>query len=93
MRLVAVSTDDADGCRAMQVLVGDDMRIFRDPEAQIIGALGLREIDSPTGRVVSRPAVFVIDARGIVRYRYVSRDAEDRPKAALLLLAAESLHT
>jgi peroxiredoxin len=75
----------------MCALVGDAIQILRDPDGSVIESLGLREIDVPTGRVVARPAVFVIDALGFVRYRYVSRDAEDRPKAALLLLAAESL--
>jgi peroxiredoxin len=89
--IVALSTDTVPNLTTMDGLVGDAIDVYCDPCARTIQALGLLETDGDTGRLVARPTAFVIDALGQVRYRYVSRNAEDRPKAALLLLAAESL--
>lgn len=42
-------------------------------------------------RPVSLPAVFLVDDSGIVRYHYIGRAPEDRPRTELLLLAAEHM--
>jgi hypothetical protein len=64
---------------------------MRDPNADAIRRFGLADVDEQVPHLIARPAAFVIDAAGIVRYRYVSRTPDDRPTTALLLLAAESL--
>jgi peroxiredoxin len=74
-------------------LTRDDLTILSDPEATAIAAVGLSDRDEEVEHVIARPAVFVIDGAGHVRYRYVGRDPEDRPLPALLLLAIESLAT
>lgn len=42
----------------------------------------------PKGRPIARPAAFVIDGEGVIRYRYVGDDPRDRPSADELLTAA-----
>lgn len=36
---------------------------------------------------VARPSVFIVDKRGIVRYRYIGKDYTDRPSIKSLLQA------
>ncbi len=65
--------------------------LYRDPGARQIMALGLEDTDDEVEHLIAKPSAFVVDREGIVRYRYVGRREDDRPKTALLLLAAESL--
>jgi peroxiredoxin len=88
-RLLAVSTDSSAGCTAMRAETGGAIDIVSDPRADFIARLGLTDSDPLVTQRIAQPAVFVIDVDGIVRYRYISRSAEDRPKTALLLLAVE----
>jgi hypothetical protein len=53
--------------------------------------LGLEDTDPEVDHFIARPSVFIVDAEGTVRYRYLSRSPEDRPKVELLLLAVERL--
>lgn len=75
----------------MRALTGDSIALVADPAAALIGRLRLATEDVEVDHLIARPATFVIDHSGVVRYRYLSRAPEDRPKAALLLLAAEQL--
>jgi hypothetical protein len=74
-------------------LVGDAIVVLADHGASAIECLGLREVDAETSRIVARPTVYLVDGSGVVRYRYVGKTIEDRPKTALLLLGVESLTT
>lgn len=67
------------------------INLYRDPDARQITTLGLDDRDEEVMHTIARPSAFVVDDAGIVRYRYVGSREDDRPKAALLLLAAESL--
>lgn len=67
------------------------IRLYRDPNARQITALGLDDRDDEVEHIIARPSALVIDRHGIIRYRYIGTQEDDRPKAALLLLAAESL--
>lgn len=88
---MAVSADDAAGCAAMRALTRGKIEIVADPFAAFIARLGLAASDSQVDHRIARPATFVVDAAGMVRYRYIGRSPDDRPKVALLLLAAERL--
>lgn len=91
VRLTAISADDVAGANDMRMDTGDAVDVFSDPDATAIRQLGLEDHDQKVDHVIARPAVFIVDSAGIVRYRYVSRSASDRPTRALLVLAAESL--
>lgn len=77
--------------RAMCAELGDRLVICADPGATAIAELGLADRDDDVPHVISRPATYVVDQAGIVRYRYLGRAPEDRPRAELLLLGVESL--
>jgi hypothetical protein len=66
------------------------IELFRDPEARWIRAIS-RYDPGEHEHLAALPAMFAIDEGGQVRYRYLSRNAGDRPSTALLLLAAESI--
>ena len=90
-RLTAISADDIVGANHMCVETGGAIEILSDPCATAIQQLGLADRDDKAAHIIARPAVYIIDAAGVVRYRYISRSASDRPTIALLALAAESL--
>jgi peroxiredoxin len=91
MRLVAISADDIDDVLRMDALTCHQMRIVADFAGKSIDRFGLTATDDEVSHPIARPAVFVVDDNAVVRYTYVSRDASDRPKPALIFLAAESL--
>lgn len=90
-RLIAVSADDFVGANDMRTDTADAIEVLCDPGASAIRELGLEDRDEQVDHIIARPAVFLIDSEGTVRYRYISRSASDRPTSALLILAAESL--
>ena len=90
--LVAISADDFVGANDMCNDLGGALNIYSDPDASAIRELGLSDRDELVDHLIARPAVFIVDADGIVRYRYVSRSPADRPTSALLALGAESLN-
>ncbi len=92
VRVVAISADDVVGANDMCNDIGGVIDVLSDPASSAIQRLGLGDHDDMVDHIIARPAVFVIDSEGIVRYRYVSRSATDRPTSALLALAAESLN-
>jgi peroxiredoxin len=89
--VIAISADTAEDARRMGHTTGDTLIVLADPCADLIRRVGLADQDDEVNHLIARPAAFVIDDRGVVRYRYVSRSASDRPTAALISLAAESL--
>ena len=87
--LIAVSADDLSLCQALREATGGAIEIVSDRGARFITGLELVTSDPNADHPIAQPAVFIVDGDGVVRYRYVSRSADDRPKIALLLLAAE----
>jgi peroxiredoxin len=64
-------------------LVGIDRYGVRDPDShEKLKAVGVTRL--------SKPAAFVIDDMGVVRYKYVGKNASDRPKNEDLLKAIAS---
>lgn len=75
----------------MRDLVGDSLTILVDPGGRAIAELGLCEVDADTGKTAARPSAFLVDAQRTVRYRYIGKAADDRPKNALLMLGIETM--
>ncbi len=65
--------------------------VLSDPARTVIGAYGVRHDDEPEGRAAARPALFLIDRAGMVRYAHVGEHARDRPAIGAVLLALESM--
>lgn len=90
-RVIAISADEPAGCRAAQAATGGAITLVSDTAARFIAALDLATSDPQVQHLIAMPATFLVDADGVTQYRYLSRSADDRPKPALLLLAAERL--
>lgn len=89
--LMAVSADPPYLAGVVQSESDGRILVLSDQDASVIRSYGVPDRDDSVPHVIARPSAFVIDAAGVVRYRYIGRSAEDRPRPALLLLAVESL--
>lgn len=89
--VVAISADDFVGANDMCNDLGGVIDVYSDPDATAIHGLGIPDRDEHVDHIIARPAVYIVDDDGIVRYRYISRSPMDRPTSALLALGAESL--
>lgn len=89
--VLAISTDTPDDVRAMLERTDDSFPIISDGTGDLIRELDLVDPFEFRPVPVSLPAVYLIDGTGVVRFHYVGRSPDDRPRLELLLLAAESL--
>ncbi len=49
--------------------------LLSDPEGELIKQYGVWDAEGE----IARPAIFVVDGEGVVRYAYVGEDFADRP--------------
>ncbi len=95
--ILAVSVDDRDGMRRMiERVYGEDepepdFVALSDPDHAVIDRYGLFNPDAPPNRPVPHPATYVIDKRGVVRYRFVEVDYRVRPSNEDVLAALAGL--
>lgn len=73
----------------MQSLVQGAISIYRDRDGDVIRSLGLLDQSERREHPVARPTTIFVDASGMIQGMVTARNAEDRPRAELLLLAAE----
>ncbi|MBT3350378.1 MAG: peroxiredoxin family protein [Nitrospinaceae bacterium] len=73
--VIAVSTDDELKILKSSRELGVRFRLISDVERRVIG---LFDVLHPKQRI-ARPATFIIDKRGRIRYRYIGKDYSDRP--------------
>lgn len=91
VKVVAISTDATDDIKAMLERTRCSFPILSDSTGDLVRELDLVDPFEFRTTPVSLPAVFLIDGTGVVRFHYVGRSPDDRPRLELLLLAAESL--
>ena len=61
-----------------------------DPAGRACSIYGVhRQLVVVRGEWVSSPAIFVIDLKGIITYRYVGKDEFDRPSAGTIIEEVE----
>lgn len=92
MRPVAISVDTPDVSRALCGKAGYTFTILSDPKAEVIRRYDLlHAAGGPDGGDISRPAEFLVDARGIVRWVNFTEDIRVRAKADEMLAVANSI--
>ena len=79
--VVGISSDNAQMARSTKATLGLSFDVLADPEKKTIKLYSV--LHPKEG--IARPAVFIIDKKGVVRYRKIGKDAADRPKTVLLL--------
>jgi peroxiredoxin len=82
-QVVAVSADNFDTALNAKASLRLKFTILPDPNKEVIRRYSVLHPDEG----IARPAVFIIDKEGVVRFRYIGKNAADRPKNVRLLNA------
>jgi len=90
---VAISVDGPEASRRLAERLRLGFPLLSDPEKRAIRAYGVEETKTIEGYPpgIARPAVFVIDRSGRVRFKHISRDYADRPWNSVVLANLKGL--
>jgi peroxiredoxin len=89
---VAISVDAPDVSRNLAAKAGYTFPILSDPNAEVIRRYDLlHQRGSPEGIDISRPAEFLVDSSGTVRWTNFTEDIRIRARADEMLAAARDL--
>ena len=92
MQPVAISVDAPEVSRNLASKAGYTFPILSDPNAETIrGYHLLHKGGGPEGNDISRPAEFLVDSSGVVRWVNFTEDVRVRAKADEMLAAAKGL--
>lgn len=85
-QVVGISTDTPDSLQQLHKQMALPFALASDPGHQVIDRYaGIEVKGSPESKPHARPAVFVIDRAGIVRWSYVGKSPVDRPETIAIL--------
>ena len=90
-RLVAVSTASETAALAALGSIPSPFPLLVDADVAVIDRYGVRDPEVGEHGPIARPAVFLLDREGVVRYAHVGADPTDRPALGAILLALESI--
>lgn len=92
IRPVAISVDPPDVSERLRSKKGYTFTLLCDPQAEVIRHYELlHAAGSPEGKDISRPAEFLVDRSGIVRWENFTEDIRVRPRAEQLFAAARAI--
>ena len=92
MRLVAISVDTPEQSETLRRKAGYTFTILSDPNTEVIRRYGiLHKGAGEGGHDVARPAEFLVDRSGVVRWVNLTEDLRVRARPEQLLDAARSL--
>jgi len=89
--VLAVVVDPPDRNAQVAADVGLDYRILSDADLRVIDAYDLRHDDPASGLSIARPASFLLDANGVVRWRDLTDNYRYRPHPDAILAAIDAL--
>jgi len=79
--VVAISADPVEKNAEIAADLGLSYRVLADPELHASDAYGVRHAGAGAdGRDIARPATFVIDEQGVIRWRNLTPDYKIRPQ-------------
>ena len=90
-KIVAVSGEEIEKGKDFLKKIGSPFTLLSDTGFRAIDLYGVRDPSSPEAlkakgiKSLAKPSSFIIDERGIIRYKYVGKNATDRPKVGELL--------
>ena len=92
MRPVAISVDTPEVSRDLANKAGYTFPLLSDPQAETIRRYNLlHKGGGPEGSNIARPAEFLVDSSGTVRWTNFTEDIRIRAKADEMLAAAKGL--
>lgn len=89
--VLAISSEPLEDARKGVIEHDLPFCVLSDPDLAVIDRYGVRDPDDPEGRAIARPALFIIDPAGVVRFAHVGEHPQDRHSLQLVLLALETL--
>lgn len=89
-QIIAISVDDSLKENTQKQKIDADFIFLSDPEHKIIDLYSIFDKGGLTGKIhgknsYAKPSVFIIDKKGILRYKHVGKHFRDRPKNNELL--------
>ena len=98
-KIVAISPDRVDQVNMMMQHIkeksGEEMTgilLLSDADHKVIDSYGLlNETAAARGRFLPHPTTYVLDSKGIVRWKFTEKDYKIRPTNAAILDALEKL--
>ena len=92
MRPVAISVDTPDESAALCRKAGYTYTFLSDPKAEVIRRYDLlHRGGSEDGKDIARPAEFLVDVSGVVRWRNLTEDFRERATPEDVLRGAQLL--
>ena len=89
---VAISVDAPGTSEKLRGAKGYTFLFLSDPKAEVIRRYEiLHAAGGPDGQDISRPAEFLVDRSGTVRWENFTEDVRVRPRAEQLLAAARAI--
>ena len=80
--MLAISTDDLSKAKLFAGRMGLPFPVLYDPSAEVVRAY---DVFNLLGDLLATPSTFIIDRDGVVRWKYVGRDIDDRASVAQVL--------
>ena len=91
VRIVAISVDPPDASRNLAEKQGYTFPILADEKLELIKRLDLFHPGGFRGQDIARPAEFLLDPKGVVRWVNLTEDYKVRAKAEQLLKVLDDL--
>jgi peroxiredoxin len=89
---VAISVDSPETSRSLAAKAGYTFPLLSDEKAEVIRRYDLLHKGAgPEGRDISRPAEFLVDSSGVVRWVNFTEDIRIRARADQMLAAARDI--
>jgi peroxiredoxin len=89
--LLAISSEDQAHAARLKADLDLSFAVLADPARQVIRAYGVFHEHEPKGRLIARPATFVLDAVGVICFRYIGAAPTDRPEPETILATLKHL--
>jgi peroxiredoxin len=90
-RIIGIVVDPVEVNAQLIRDAGLDFSILSDPDLRTIDAYGLRHVGGHDGSDIALSASVLLDAQGIVRWTYVTRNFRVRPLPSDILAAVDNL--
>ncbi|MBA2453124.1 MAG: redoxin domain-containing protein [Chloroflexia bacterium] len=91
VEVLAIINEDQARCAKLKAEFGAPFPFLADVDRQSIREYGVFHRTDPDGRPIPVPGAFIVDAVGIIRYRFVGEIPVDRPETEAILLAISDL--
>ena len=93
LQVVAISVDPPEVSRALCRKAGYTYAFLSDPKAEVIRRYDLLDPGAgENGQDIARPAEFLLDSEGVVRWVNLTEDFRVRARPEQILNAAKALH-